>query len=313
MKRRRTYGVVILLYIVTLGLFWWMWQSTRPDSVVSPTASTQGTAQPASASANAKKVTLTFVPVATPAANDANQTPIVVAEVASAAPAKADPPVQHSAIITVPLAQAEHHLFNQGKDEFSIMGVYDATNSSGNVVDMYVWHNSNGSSRGYIFGGLISTFSVEEQAYINSWEQQQQQAAAASNSTTPQLATPTPPEAPYDDNAGRFNSETLAYINSLAQQAAVAFNSTTPQLTADTPWMVHWATELGGNVLLEELNQRVQNGEPGAQILSWLNAVARTEATPAPQPQSAPDTTDPEPTAQSVPQQGPQIITSPQN
>lgn len=71
--------------------------------------------------------------------------------------------------------------------------------------------------------------------------------------------------------------------------------------------MVRYAVEEGGSVL-QELNQRVENGANAAQITVWLSAVARAEATPAPEPQS-----DPEPTPPSAPQQGPQIIANPQN
>jgi hypothetical protein len=196
------------------------------------------------------------------------------------------------------------------------MGVFDRPNSSDKVVDVYVWDNGNGRG-GYIRSSLLSGYGgyvSEDQKYITSWEQQQQ-AAAASNSTTPYLiATPPPnPNNPWGDLLS-FNSENKAYINCVAQQvqAAAASNSTTPELTPDTPSIVRVAIEIGGNVL-NELNQRVQNGESVAQVQAWLNAMAQAAATPSQQPQSATEPTALEPASPSAPQQGPNINTSPQN
>jgi hypothetical protein len=243
--KRRTTLVIALLYIVTLSLFWWMWPFTRPDRVASLTDSVQGSAKPVAVSASVKKpITLTFVTVSAPEADDATQAPVEVADVAAAAPAPADPPVLRSVIISVPLAQAEHHLFSgsQGPgvaNNFSIMGVYDRPASSDKVVDVYMWEDGNGHG-GYVMTFLASVLNSDDQAYVSSWEQQ--------------------------------------------QQAAAASNSTPPQLTAATDAFVRYAVELGGGNISDELNQRIANGEYGSgKIFAWLNAVAEAEATPAPQ------------------------------
>lgn len=180
-----------------------MWQSTRADRVASSTDSNQGSAKPAATSASVKKTTLTFVTVSTPAADDVTQAPVAVAEAAPAAPAQAAP-LPPNATITVPLAQAEHHML--GGSEVSILGVYHRPGSSDAVVDVMPWavyHTDGTIAQGVIHSYGLNQFNSEDQAYIQSWAQQQ--VAAASNSTAPYVIAAAPPDPPFADSRTAFS------------------------------------------------------------------------------------------------------------
>jgi len=228
---------------VLLGAFWLWWHSTAPDFPASP-ASVQRPSQPVAVSVIVPKFLPQKEPVAnaidpsSPSlANANNSSTLVTTEPsedndrttrAKAALAKTlarianpkgatdvayalahqDPSLPDSAYLTLPLNQAEHHIFDiGGKSEASIEGYYyddvrgpGFTQGTGTVewVKMYTWQRTSPSGAIGPEGPSetirpITAFSPEDQDYIRNWAKQQAAAAAASAASTPTPSAPEPP------------------------------------------------------------------------------------------------------------------------
>jgi hypothetical protein len=142
----------------------------------------------------AKEPTLVFVTAPDPTVNikksGASNATEATAEVVTAnpdAPAKVDPPVP-DATITVPLAEAEHHVI-RGNSDVSILGIYNMLSGplKGLVrVDYYNWSTGNWASVN------LNSFGSDDQTYMRNWAKKQAAVAAASHSTTPPLTGATP-------------------------------------------------------------------------------------------------------------------------
>jgi hypothetical protein len=105
-------------------------------------------------------------------------------------PSAVTSPPTPDAVLTTPLAEAEHHVFKLrvGTLEVTITRfhrVHDALeNQNIEFVDMYVWQsirNDNSNAALHITGIdlPLNQFSLEDQQYIRNWAQQQAASAAS--------------------------------------------------------------------------------------------------------------------------------------
>ncbi len=195
----RTFIKFILSICVFVGLLLWLWQITTPDLQVTPIAPAEQAAKRIASSVNDKLPPVAKGLKPNPFIMANESTPQTISNtqdnrprISLEATPLVGPPVPDDAHLTVPLENAEHHVFNLKSMEAydaSIIGYSHTLNSDGKdmeTVRLYVWQNS-GPAHIIDLSLYIGYFSPEDQDYIRNWARLQ---AASPSANQPSTAPP---------------------------------------------------------------------------------------------------------------------------